>query len=298
MFAVEISSDETLRLQEQGVIGNFTPTTVPAQLPMIASVPEATDWLNEHALTPFLREVRDERVVEIDRIADHINLSLTELLQKVDEEIGKADAEVEKKLTGAEGRLAQAENRHAELMARREKRRQELEQQRALTLQSVERMTSILVLPHPERSQPEVRRLQPDPKVEIIAMQLVMEHETARGCQVYDIHEKNLGYDITSLDLNSGELRLIEVKGLGAATGTVLLTPNERRVAEDRRDCYWLYVVTGCKSEPSLQEPINNPTRLPWHEVRKVEHYYLSVDALTQPMQVKERPEAYGDGKP
>lgn len=226
--------------------------------------------------------------MEIDRIADHINLSLTELLQKVDEEIGKAAAEVEKKITGAEGRLAQAENRHAELMGRREKRRKELEQQRALTLQSVERMTSILVLPHPERSQPEVRRLQPDPEVENIAMRLVMEHETARGRQVYDVHEKNLGYDITSLDLNSGELRLIEVKGIGAATGTVLLTPNERRVAEDRRDCYWLYVVTSCKSQACLQEPIKNPARFPWHEVKKVEHYYLSVDALTRPMQVKE----------
>ncbi len=77
-------------------------------------------------------------------------------------------------------------------------------------------------------------------------MQVVMEHEKAQGRQVYDVHEKNLGYDITSLDLISGELRLIEVKGLGDATGTILLTPNERRVAEDRRDCYWLYVVTNC----------------------------------------------------
>ena len=39
---------------------------------------------------------------------------------------------------------------------------------------------------------------------------------------------------MTSLDLQSGELRLIEVKGLAAATGSILLTPNERRVAEDR----------------------------------------------------------------
>ena len=33
---------------------------------------------------------------------------------------------------------------------------------------------------------------------------------------VTDVHEKNLGYDITSLDTNSGELRLIEVKGSAA----------------------------------------------------------------------------------
>ncbi|MBI2231538.1 MAG: DUF3883 domain-containing protein [Deltaproteobacteria bacterium] len=293
LFAVETSNDGAPRLQEPGVVGNFTPAKPPKELPTLATAPEATEWLNEHAFTPFLNEVREERVSEINRIADHINLSLTELLQKVDEEIGKAAAEVEKKVTGAEGRLAQAENRHAELMGRREKRRRELDQQRALTLQSVERMTSILVLPHPERSQPEVRRLRPDPEVEVTAMQIVMEHENSRGCQVYDVHEKNLGYDITSLDLNSGELRLIEVKGIGAATGTVLLTPNERRVAEDRRDCYWLYVVTGCKSQPNLQEPIKNPARFPWHEVKKVDHYYLSVDALTQPMHVSERSEPY-----
>ena len=64
-------------------------------------------------------------------------------------------------------------------------------------------------------------------------MRAVMEHERAKGNQVYDVHEMNLGYDVTSLDLESGELRLIEVKGLAAETGTILLTPNERRVAED-----------------------------------------------------------------
>jgi hypothetical protein len=78
------------------------------------------------------------------------------------------------------------------------------------------------------------------------------------------------------------------VKGIGAATGTILLTPNERRVAEDRRDCYWLYVVTGCSGEPALQDPIRDPARFPWHEVRKVQHYWLEVDAMTSPARVRE----------
>jgi hypothetical protein len=96
------------------------------------------------------------------------------------------------------------------------------------------------------------------------------------------------GYDVTSLDLASGELRLIEVKGLGAATGTILLTPNERRVAEDRPDCFWLYVVTDCNNTPRLQEPIRDPARLDWNEVTKVAHYYSAVNAMTKPMQVRE----------
>jgi len=149
-----------------------------------------------------------------------------------------------------------------------------------LSLQAVERFASVLVLPHPEREAPEVRRLQPDFETEATAMRVVMEYERSQGRQVYDVHEKNLGYDITSLDLNSGELRLIEVKGIGAPTGTVVLTPNERRVAEDRRDCYWLYVVTHCDTTPTLQPPIKDPARFDWNEVTKVAHYYLSVEEI------------------
>jgi hypothetical protein len=121
-------------------------------------------------------------------------------------------------------------------------------------------------------------------------MRVVIDHEVALGRQVYDVSAKNLGYDITSLDLASGELRLIEVKGLGASTGTVLLTPNERRVAEDRRDCYWLYVVTECDTTPRLQDPVRDPARLDWNEVTKVAHYYLSVNAMTKPMELREDP--------
>jgi hypothetical protein len=73
-----------------------------------------------------------------------------------------------------------------------------------------------------------------------------------------------------------------------AAAGSILLTPNERRMAEDRCDCYWLYVVTNCAADPVLQEPLKDPARLGWHEVKKVAHYYLSVDALRQPMKVRE----------
>jgi superfamily II DNA or RNA helicase len=288
LFTVEVTDNREPKLQEPSLLGNFTPAQAPDHLPAVATLPEATAWLNEHMLLPFLEEVRAERLSEVERIAMHVELSLTEILQKVDEEIGKAAAEVEQKIPGAEGRLAQAETRHAELLARRERRRQELERQRSLSLQSVERITSALVLPHPETEAPDVQRLRPNFEMEAIAMQVVIAHEQAQGRQVFDVHEKNLGYDVTSLDLTSGELRLIEIKGIGESTGTILLTPNERRVAEDRRDCYWLYVVTNCNATPTLQEPIKDPARFPWHEVRKVSHYYLSVDALTQPMQVRE----------
>ena len=299
LFVVELAQDGTPSLREPDVLGNLNPVSSTGQalagasLPPIATLPEATAWLNEHALTPFINEIRTERLAEVTRIAEHVELSLTEVLHRVDAEIGRAAEEVDKKVTGAEARLAQAETRHADVTARRERRREELKRQQAVTLQGVQRLASALILPHPERETPDVRRLRPDPETEMTAMRVVMEHETGQGRRVDDVHEKNLGYDVTSLDLESGELRLIEVKGLAGETGSILLTPNERRVAEDRPDCYWLYVVTGCATEPKLQNPIKDPAKFPWHEVIKVQHYWLNVNALKQPM-VWEGQEDYG----
>ena len=288
LFTLELTSDTFPRLCEPDVLGNLSPAAAPETLPPVATVPEATAWLNENALVPFIEEVRAERLAEVKRIGAHVELSLTEVLQRIDEEIGRAAEEVAKEVVGAEGRLAQAETRHAEVLARRERRREELKRQHATSLQGVERLASVLILPHPDSGNLDVRRLRPHPETEMTAMRVVMEYETGQGRQVYDVHEKNLGYDVTSLDLQSGELRLIEVKGLAAPTGSILLTPNERRVAEDRPDCFWLYVVTNCATAPQLQEPIKDPARFPWREVSKVQHYWLSVNALKQPMEVRD----------
>lgn len=294
LFAVEISEGEAPRLQEPGLLGNFSPADPPSEMPSVVTLPQATGWLHDTALAPFLEEMRRDRVAEVGRVSTHVELSLTELLQRADDEIGRAGSDVDQKLAGAEGRLAQAEARHSELLARRDRRRTDLNRQQALTLQSVERLASVLVMPHPDGDTPEVRRLRPNFETEATAMRVVMEHELAQGRQVADVSEKNLGYDVTSLDLASGDLRMIEVKGLGAVTGTILLTPNERRVAEDRPDCFWLYVVTDCNGTPKLQAPIRDPARLDWHEVSKVAHYYLSVNAMTTPVEVREDSSPYG----
>jgi hypothetical protein len=46
-------------------------------------------------------------------------------------------------------------------------------------------------------------------------------------------------------------------------------------------------------SIPTLQEPFNNPARLEWHEVKRIDHYWLRIDAATEPMQVHEAPGPY-----
>ena len=281
LFAVELDGAGAPAVREPDMLGDFASAPVPGDLPSVATLEEPHAWLSEHVLVPFVEEVRRERSADVTRIRAHVELALTEVLQRTDNEIGRAHEDAGKGVAGAKGRLAQAEARHAEVTARRERRRDELERQEAITLQGVERLASVLILPHPERGASEVVRHQPLPETEMTAMRIAIEHEEKRGCTVTDVHRKNVGYDIRSLDPRTGELRLIEIKGLArSGGGTVLLTPNERRVARDRRDCYWLYVVTNCAEEPVLQEPIRDPAGLPWHEVRKVQHYSLRVGEL------------------
>ncbi len=281
LFAVETSKDGEPSLRDPGVLGNLNPAPTPQNPPEVAQLPEPRAWLNDHALMPFLEEVRKDRVAEIERIARHIELSLTELIYREDQRIARLQEDVDRGIEGAAGNLRQAELRHEELTQRRERRRAELERQCALTLQDVQRMTSVLVLPHPERDKPEIRNLRPDPETEEIAMRFAIENEHAQGRAVADVHERDLGYDITSLDTTSGELRLIEVKGLAGSEGVVSLTPNEKRTAEDRRDCYWLYVVSRCKQPdgPKLMQ-IADPAQMDWDEVSKVDHYAMRFAAL------------------
>ncbi len=288
LFAVETTSAGELKYQDPAILGNFSPAHTSDTLPSIPEETNPVEWLSQHVLEPFLQEIKNERVGEIKRITEHVELSLTELLGKIDQEIGLASEEIEQGIKGAQGRMARAENRHAEMFNRREQRKAELIQQRSLSLQAVDPVTSIIVLPHPDRETPEVRRMRPNPETEMIAMRVVMEYEESQGRVVEDVHKQNLGYDITSLDRETGELRLIEIKGLQDRTGTILLTPNEQRVAQDRPDCYWLYIVTNCGDKPLMHEPILNPAKFPWHEVSKVQHYYLNVDAMTKPMKISD----------
>ena len=280
LFVVEISESSPPCLVDQTIIGDMTPTSIPEELPSIVHMQEDSEWLYENALMPFLDQVLEERVDEIDNIAKHVEISLTEVLNRIDQEVGRAQQDVEDKVGGAAGRFSKAQRRQDELIARRSRRRRELQKQRSLTLQGVERITGVLVLPHPERDSLELHRLRPHPETEMTAMRIVMEHEESQGRVVDDVHKENLGYDIKSTDPKSGELRLIEIKGLAGSRGNILFTPNELRVAEDRPDCYWLYVVTSCATNPKLLEPIKNPAQCKWNEITKVERYWLNVKNL------------------
>ena len=60
----------------------------------------------------------------------------------------------------------------------------------------------------------------------------------------------------------------------------------------------WLEIRASCATDPELQEPIKDPARFLWHEVTKVQHYWLDVNAVKQPMDIEEDiPYSRGTGR-
>ena len=279
-FAVEVSDGKAPEQRELSALGDLLPAKPLKSPPRVALEPETLSFLNHGPLPEFLDDVRKERVTELDRVAEHVETSLKELISIEDEKVGRASLQREAGVEGAAGLEALALARMTELEARRERRRSELAKQRELTLQAVERLTSVLVLPHPDRDNPEIKHLHQDKEVEVIAMGRAIEFEKSQGRIPVDVSSLDQGYDIRSFHPTSGELRLIEVKGLSAEEGTILLTPNEHRVAQDRKDCYWLYVVTRSKSgDPELRTQ-QDPACKEWVAVKKIQHYTASTKKL------------------
>ena len=83
----------------------------------------------------------------------------------------------------------------------------------------------------------------PSKETEAAAMAAVMDAERQRGFEARDVSKENRGYDIESLDRETGNLRFIEVKGRMAGAGAIMLTRNEVLTALNKPESWFLAVV-------------------------------------------------------
>lgn len=74
-------------------------------------------------------------------------------------------------------------------------------------------------------------------------MQAVMRIEQELGYQPKDISLEKRGYDIESLDPESGRLRFIEVKGRAPKAPTITITKNEILTGLNKPDEFILAIV-------------------------------------------------------
>jgi hypothetical protein len=242
--------------------------------------------LVEKALNPFLEEIGTQRTLEVETIAQHLEISLGELIHRANLSLAElANRRIEgENIPGLEGNITQAEAHLDELNNRLEGRRAELAMERHLAIGDIEHIGSAWVLPHPERTSPRIAPMVRDDEIERIAVQEAIRHETERGWVIENVEKDNRGFDIISRkrhphdDKTFTDIRFIEVKGR-AAVGEVALSDNEYKTAERLKNDYWLYVVFNCSTSPELH-PVQDPARLGWQPIVQVAHYHLGYDAI------------------
>ncbi len=176
------------------------------------------------------------------------------------------------------------EDRLDELNGRLERRREELQQDCRAVITDIQHHGCAWALPHPERTSPRIAPMVRDEEIERIEVQAAIAHEEARGWKVVSVEKDNRGFDLISRKPHPEdpqtaiEVRFIEVKGR-AEIGEIALTTNEYKTAERLRRDYWLYAVFNCGVTPQLHA-IQDPARLGWEPIVKVEHYHASAKKI------------------
>lgn len=291
LFVVEASADGVMAIRQPTIFLDLIPAPAGVNVPVNNGWPNRGNmerFLLEQALHPFLQEVKAGREKEIETIFHHLEISLKELIHRQNLRYAELYEEYEAGDTNPLliANMKAIEDRLEELNARLERRRAELMQERHCTIADVQHLGAAWALPHPERSSPAMAPMVRDEEIERIAVQAVIDYEEARGWQVVSVEKENRGFDLISRrphpedPQTAVEVRFIEVKGR-AGVDSIALTANEYKTAARLKKDYWLYVVFNCGTTPEIH-PIQDPARLGWEPLVKIEHYHVGAEKILE----------------
>ena len=291
LFVVETDTASQMTLRQPTVFHEISPAPkgtkpVPPEDFPLPDRHTVERFLFEPALSPWLDETAAQRASEIAKVARHVEISLNALIDRAQVQYAEYEGRrlEGQNVPGLEGLIPQAEQHLDELNNRFDSRRRELDQERHCTIGDITHIGRAMVLPHPERQTPQIAPMVRDEEVEKLAVKIATEHEEARGFVVESVEAENRGFDLISRRPHPEdpktfvEVRFIEVKGR-AGVGEIFLSGNEYRAAERLKGDFWLYAVFNCGSKPELHT-IQDPARLDWQPVTKVEHYKVKPSAV------------------
>jgi len=289
LFVVETSNGGEMAVRQPTLLLDIIPAAAASDLVKSTSLPERSQVeqvLYQRALQPWLEQTAGERAREIERVAEHVRISLDALINRQNLQLADlCNRQVEgQTVPGLDGLIAQAEQHLDDLNSRRDTRLRELDMERHCTVGDITHLGRAWVLPHPERESPGFRPMVRDEQIEQLAVQVARDHEESRGWVVEDVQAQNRGFDLISRlphpedPKTFTEVRFIEVKGR-AGVGEIALTANEYRTAERLKHEYWLYVVFNCGTTPELNT-VQDPARLGWKPLVTIEHYTVDPEAV------------------
>jgi superfamily II DNA or RNA helicase len=286
LFVVQAAQNGTLSIRQPTIFLDLVPAPSGTEVPDGNGLPERDEVervLWEQALQAFQVEVSVQRQKEIAIISRHVEISLKTIIDREQNKLGELlmQKEADSKEAGLEGRIKQSEDHLLALTDRLEQRRNELQKEQFCTIDDIRHYGQAWVLPHPERSAPDIAPMVRDEVIEQLAIEKAMAYERARGWQVESVESENRGFDLISHspDPINQKVRFIEVKGR-AWSGPVALSDNEYKTAERLRDDYWLYVVYNCATETPEIHTILDPVRMEWEPRVRIEHYLVSAEEI------------------
>lgn len=194
-----------------------------------------------------LRETRERRLAEIDRVESEVKARLKREIAYWD---GRAEELALREQAGKGGRLNSGNARaYAQtLAARLERRLRQLEEERDMQALPPQVKGAALVLPlallRPEAAAPYFAEdAAARQEIERLAMAEVMAAERALGREPRDVSAEKVGYDIESVDPKSGHLHFLEVKGRIDGADAITVTTNEALVGLNAGDRFVLAIV-------------------------------------------------------
>ncbi len=203
-----------------------------------------------HQLVPeHLNEVKRRKEELVQRTIVAVTERLTKEIMYWDRRAIELQAQ---ELAGKTPKLnsGRARQRADDLQARKDKRLEELEQERKLSPLPPVVVGGALVLPggllarlKGERQSEASLFARETKRVELAAMAAVMAAERVLGFEPKDVSQLKCGYDIESHIPGTGHLRFIEVKGRIQGATTVTVTKNEILMALNKPEDFILALV-------------------------------------------------------
>lgn len=201
-----------------------------------------------------IEERIDRTIIAVqDRLSKEIRLWDNKAIElKKQEKAGKINARLNSQM---------AQRRADNLQSRLQKRLEELKQERQISAQAPVVVGGALIVPagllnelkNKDAAEPDLFAHEKK-RIELIAMNAVLQMERSLGNRPRDISADKVGYDIESSDGTNNHLRFIEVKGRIKSGKTVTITKTEILTGFNKPDQFILAIVLVPESDELLEK--------------------------------------------
>ena len=226
----------------------------------------ATKYAIAHSAHAHLAEIQTQRIHTITRTRNAVHARLTGEITHWDQRAAYLRNEATKGKPNATVNALLAQRRADELAMRLKQRMADLEREQHITSGVPTVTAGMLIVPiglirfiqQPTSHQPP--SLITDTQAAAArARAVIMECEQILGFEPTDRETEKVGYDIESLDIRTGALRFIEVKGRISGAPSITVTRNEILTSFNMPHSYYLAIVEFIDDESHRVHYLNNP---------------------------------------